>query len=188
MKKLFFSGILVLLTLNGIYCQKLTTLLNGINVFGISEDKSGNLWVITYENGLFRLSGSEIKNYTTKDGLSYKNLEAVFVDSKNRIWIGTGKTGMTADGKGICVFDGKDWKYYTEKDGLSSNAVFSFFEDSKGSMWCGTSKGVGLLNGEKWQNIDNIKIERFTAPALFEANKGDVWSMYERGIYKSNDK
>jgi|WetSurSiteA1Bulk_404760.scaffolds.fasta_scaffold19114_3 ligand-binding sensor domain-containing protein len=188
MKKLTFLFLsLMFCSLNG-NSQKWSILLEGKCILSIAEDKNGTIWVATFEDGLFQITGDNIKEYDKKNGLSFPFLRSVFIDSKNRVWIGTAKTGMTADGNGICIYDGTQWKYYTKKDGLISDAIFSFFEDSKGRMWCGTASGICLLNGDKWQTIDEIKIARFTSPAFFEDKNGDVWFMYERGIFKYNDK
>jgi len=147
MKKLaFLFFLMIVCSLNG-SSQKWSYFLNGKGVNDITEDKNGNIWVTTYENGACQITGNDVKEFNEKNGISYSDLKAVFIDSKNRVWIGTGKTGITADGKGICIYDGVKWKYYTEKDGFTSNAVFSFFEDSKGRMWCGTAKGICVLNG-----------------------------------------
>jgi len=164
--------------------QKWSYFLEGKGIHDITEDKNGNIWAATYDDGAYMISGNNVKEFNEKNGLSWSSLKAVYVDSKNNVWIGTGKTKITADGKGVCIYDGSKWKYFTEKDGLASDAVFSFFEDSKGRMWSGTAKGICLLKGEKWVTIDSISPSRFTAPAFFEDKTGNVWFMYEGGVFK----
>lgn len=187
--KRFCISCLMLVTMTFIASsQKWTYFLEGKGINDITEDKKGNIWTATYENGAYQISGKEVKEFSEKNGLSWSSLKAVYIDSKNNVWIGTGKTGITADGKGISIYDGTKWKYYTEKDGLASNAVFSFFEDSKGRMWCGTAKGVCLLKGDKWETMDAITPARFTAPNFFEDKGGNVWFMYEGGIFKYDGK
>ncbi len=188
MKKICFLFLMLMITVFSAYSQKWSYFLEGKGVNDITEDKNGNIWVASSDDGAYLIIGNSIKEFNKKNGLSFQNLKTVFIDSKNRIWIGTGKTGITAEGNGICIYDGAQWKYYTKKDGLASDAVFSFFEDSRGRMWCGTANGVCLLKDEKWQIIDEIKIARFTAPQFFEDNNHDIWFMYERGIFKYNDK
>lgn len=188
MKKMYLLLILLIIPVFIAYSQKWSYLLNEKSIVSITEDKNGSIWVATFEDGVYRITGDDIDEINKKNGLSYPNVKTVFIDSKNRVWIGTGKTGITADGNGICVYDGTNWTYYTKKDGLASDAVFSFFEDSGGRMWCGTANGVCLLKDDKWQIIDEIKIARFTAPRFFEDKDGSVWFIYERGIFKYNDK
>ncbi len=71
-------------------------------VFGISEDKRGNLWFAawSYQNmdlkgGIFRYDGKEFLNFKTSFGITDKEIWTVFCDQvQNVIWIGTINEGL----------------------------------------------------------------------------------------------
>ncbi|MFA6980611.1 MAG: two-component regulator propeller domain-containing protein [Ignavibacteriaceae bacterium] len=52
-------------------------------------DREGVIWVGTFGGGLKKLIGDHLRFFTTRDGLLSDNVNTVFPDSKNRIWVGT---------------------------------------------------------------------------------------------------
>jgi PAS domain S-box-containing protein len=59
-------------------------------VYFITEDRDGHLW-FGLNNGVIRWDGDQERHYTRQDGLvgSETNRAAGFVDSNNKVWIGT---------------------------------------------------------------------------------------------------
>lgn len=68
-------------------------------VWTVNEDNSGNIWIGTYDSGLWRYNGKDLLNYTTKDGLTSNAITTIYKDSEGVLWIGT-------DGAGVCIFNG----------------------------------------------------------------------------------
>ncbi|MBS4033904.1 MAG: hypothetical protein KGZ85_05525 [Ignavibacterium sp.] len=91
-------------------------------------------------------------HFTTKDGLSSNNVNAVIQDQKGFLWIGTED--------GLNRFDGYSFKVYRNKRGdnssLSNNFIWSLCEDKDGKIWIGTDGG-GL---NKFDPVTE-KFERF---------------------------
>jgi len=52
-------------------------------------DREGVIWIGTFGGGLKKLIGDHLRFFTTREGLLSDNVNTVFPDSKNRIWIGT---------------------------------------------------------------------------------------------------
>lgn len=86
------------------------------------EDKSGALWfgcasdhmndggnggVWRYDASDAPRTGSSLKKFTTKDGLSHNCVFCVVEDSKGNIWFGTRNTGL-------CYYNGKTFTDFTE--------------------------------------------------------------------------
>jgi ligand-binding sensor domain-containing protein len=62
-------------------------------------------------------------------------VEALFLDRKNALWIGTWQQGIYRIHDGVA-------DHFSTADGLSSEHVYNFFEDREGDLWIATSKGV----------------------------------------------
>jgi ligand-binding sensor domain-containing protein len=75
-------------------------------VWTIADDKQGNLWVGTIDNGVWRYDGKTFTNFTTKDGLGTDGIWVIFKDNDGNLWFGT-------EGAGVFVFDGKKFKKFT---------------------------------------------------------------------------
>lgn len=70
--------------------------LAGDNVYCITQDKDGFLWIAT-ETGVSRFDGATFKNFTVKDGLPGNEINNLYVDRKGRIW-------MAPFPQGVCYF------------------------------------------------------------------------------------
>ncbi len=67
-------------------------------------------------------------HYGIEDGLSHRDVQCVYQDRQNLIWLGT-KYGLNR-------FDGLHFKWYTkETAGLQSNIITKIAKDAKGRMW-----------------------------------------------------
>ena len=103
-----------------------------------------NISVAQKTNSVF-LSGqykSEIKTYSTNDGLPSKNTTATLKDKRGFIWVGTEN--------GLCRFDGYTFKVFSNKtadsSSISNNFVNAIVEDHQGKIWVATMDGLNLLD------------------------------------------
>ncbi|MCP4219226.1 MAG: hypothetical protein GY765_31620, partial [bacterium] len=108
------------------------------NVYSISEDTEGGLWLGTLGGGLFRLRDVPITAYTTSGGLSHNMVSGIIEDNRNNIWLGTAG--------GLNRFTDGAFYQYTIKDGLSDNSISSLRMDSSGRLWIGTRKGLNRFS------------------------------------------
>ncbi|MFO7736642.1 MAG: two-component regulator propeller domain-containing protein [bacterium] len=102
----------------------------------------GTIWVAT-DNGVFLISedGELKKRYTTDSGLSGNLVRTIYRDSKDRMWLGTSKNGITR-------IDGDIFTVFSKKDGLLSEKVFSIAEDAWNNLMVGTANGLNMINEE----------------------------------------
>lgn len=111
-------------------------------VTSVVKDKKGNL-LISNEGG-----GLDIYNFVDKSyihvnknnqnyysGLDAVDIQTIFIDSKQNIWIGSWDRGIYFLKNGTTKFTNYNT---TNTKGLKSNRIFSFSEDSKGRIWIGT--------------------------------------------------
>ena len=64
-------------------------------MYGILQDKSGNLWIGTSEAGVSRYDGISFIGFNTTQGLSNNKVKGLVMDKEGVIWFGTEK-GFTA--------------------------------------------------------------------------------------------
>jgi len=122
--------------------------LNSATIQDIFADKSGIVWVQTYDGGLNifnpeRFKFSSIKpNGTKTKGLSNRSIWSFLEDSNGKIWIGT-------DGGGIDILDPKNeranFNYLTSNllnsNSISSNVIKDIKQTRDGNYWFGTYLG-----------------------------------------------
>lgn len=112
-------------------------------VLSLAHDNQGNLWIGTYEAGLWRYSNDQIFQYTDQDGLASNTVYSILNDAQGILWLGTNG--------GLAKFDGKRLFNYTTREGLSDNVVLSLFEDAKRQLWIGTyATGLMKFDGQKF--------------------------------------
>jgi ligand-binding sensor domain-containing protein len=60
----------------------------------IVEDKSGNIWLTTWDKGVYKYDGKIITNYAVKDGKKDVNLVSMYKDNHGDLWLGTPDNGV----------------------------------------------------------------------------------------------
>lgn len=124
--------------------------LSGNYIYGLAEDKNGLIWISATRDGLncYDPVKKRFTRYRHKEndspGLLTENITRVFIDSRNRLWIGY-------SGLGWCIYDLQTKKFsnfhaatsYTDLYGLNaSNTPTWFEEDKNGSIWIATNYGL----------------------------------------------
>lgn len=115
------------------------------NVTCVTEDAGGALWIATGSAALRRFAGGRLEQYTTREGLPQNDVNAVLVDRKERIWIGTRSNGLA-----VLAADGARPRLtvaatYTMRNGLPSNWVHQFLEARDGAVWVATTRGLAEI-------------------------------------------
>src|SRR5215217_2142640 len=63
------------------------------------QDKAGNLWFGTTQNGLYKYDGKSFTQFLVANGLNSNSVYSLLEDKDGKIWIGTEA--------GVCLYDGK---------------------------------------------------------------------------------
>jgi signal transduction histidine kinase/ligand-binding sensor domain-containing protein len=151
-----------------------------MEITAIMQDRSGALWVGTYENGLLRLlPDGQVQRFTTAHGLPNLSIESLLEDKNGRIWI-----GMRAGTAGLCLLVAepeRDQKVvervFTGKDGLPASWVPALYQTREGQMWVATIRGLCRWQGE-YGNSGNASVCK-TYTAKNDICNTDVWSLTE---------
>ena len=59
----------------------------------IIEDKNENIWLTTWDKGVFKYDGKNITQYSVKEGLKDVNLVSMYQDNQGNLWLGTPENG-----------------------------------------------------------------------------------------------
>lgn len=126
-----------------------------------------------------------VKSSSDKEQDPVIQISSVFVDGKNRLWLGNWQ-GMV-----FCLENGI-WKSYDNinkadfntKVKLGSHRINKIIEDKKGTVWFMFNNGIAAFNEGK------IKIvKEFIYPkGIFQDSKGNIWIGHEAGIDKFDGK
>jgi ligand-binding sensor domain-containing protein len=115
----------------------------------MAKDNGGGIWMGS-TSGLYRYIRNENRfDDLSKDSVlskySRRNIQALFLDSRNRLWIGILNVGLV-----IYDVDQKTQKLLTIKDSLISDTRFSSFaEDQDGIIWIGSEEGLVAFDPAK---------------------------------------
>ncbi|HUP03665.1 MAG TPA: two-component regulator propeller domain-containing protein [Bryobacteraceae bacterium] len=112
-------------------------------VVTILEDNDGGIWAGTYGTGLWRVRGSDLRLFTTSDGLASDQIRALFRDADGTVWIGTFGGGLSA------YRDGRFYSF-SARDGLLSDNIASVKGDGR-YLWLSTTRGLcRVLKSQLW--------------------------------------
>jgi ligand-binding sensor domain-containing protein/signal transduction histidine kinase len=107
------------------------------SIWSMLKDKQGRIWVGSFAKGLCVHDAMEDKFRVYDPSLENDLVNAIFMDSKKRMWIGTEDGLILKDGTGSQRFrsDPKN------KNSLGSNFINCVFEDSRHRIWIGMWSG-----------------------------------------------
>lgn len=117
------------------------------------------------------------KSYTSKDGLSSNEVQAIFKDEQGFLWVGTSN--------GLNRFDGNAFDNFyndpADSTSIRGNDIQCIFQDSKKRMWVATNEGISLYN-PLMQQFSNYSPDTLvlpyigtTFPTLCDDENGNIW-------------
>lgn len=163
------------------------------------QDKAGNLWFGTTENGLYKYNGKSFSRFLIADGLNSNNVYCLLEATDGTIWIGTEA--------GLCRYDGntftkieiplpKDLPANKNAHYSKSHWVFDIMQTRNGIIWFATIDGVYTYDGKSFSPFivakdaggflnTNHNIER-----MLEDKEGNIWFgvRSNEGVYRYDGK
>ena len=143
----------------------------------INQDKQGNIWVATDNEGIIRISGNpkklnslRYKQYCLKQGnLPVNDAINCMEDSRGRLWAISNSGGLFLYNKEKDAFEPKNREYH-----LAANRALSMEEDDYGNLWLTTDNSLAYIVWEKDkdypENITYFTKEDGLGDILFSAN------------------
>lgn len=183
------------------------SLLNN-DLYSVTQDNKGRIWVGSYGGGLQLLEEKDgkIRFIHAKNDLktypfaNCSKVRQVYVDAHDHIWVATTE--------GVVMFDAnfKDIKkikfnYYHKIDNsstsLGANDVHCIYEDADANMWIGTFGGGLNKLDKKFRRSNKIEFQVFNRSSgmpnnvvytIIDDKQGDLWLTTENSIVKFNEK
>ena len=133
----------------------------------IAQTSDGFLWIGGYA-GLLRYDGTSFERIDAATGIA--NVRSLYVDSKDRLWIGTNDTGLFLMTKGAL-------KHWSKADGLKSLSIRALAEDENGNLYvCSTAGGIATVNPE--MSLAVLQDERIDGLTISELRLGNDGLLY----------
>lgn len=176
--------------------------------YALAEDRNNDLWVGTYDGGLFRLHDQGFTRYTKAQGLPSNIVLGLLRARDGSLWIATPRA-LTR------LFDGQ-WRTYSSKDGLPDADIRQLSQDRQGTIWVANTKGLYRLIGDRFhqalsgsdsgfvgEDMDGhiytsirFQVSRLKGNAgeifpglrawtMIEPSRDDLWFAADDGIYRT---
>ena len=177
------------------------------NVFKILVDSNKNLWLGTYNEGIYRLLyDAESKTFkrvqlksSDRDVLSISSniIRNILEDKKGNIWFATGD-GLAMLSKEEKYTENPKFKIFkhdsNDKNSISNDYILELYESSTGEIWIGTfggglnkfvpktkNKAHKFISYEEKDGLPNNVIK-----GILEDKLGNLWISTNKGISKFN--
>lgn len=123
----------------------------------IAETSDGFIWIGSF-GGLIRYDGNTFTRMDSTTGLS--SVKCLFVDDRDRLWIGTNDNG-------VAVMERGELKKWNKLNGLRSAHTRTITQGTDGTIYIATTCGIATVDKE-----DNLKM--LDDPQIADANMRDL--------------
>jgi len=154
---------------------------NGVQadwIFSVMEDREGDLWIGTGDNGLIEMRQSNIQTVEPPDHWRGHALLSVCPGRNGELWIGT-------EGAGLYRYQNGTWANFGYTNFMGNSYVWSVAEDSAGQLWAGTwGAGLFLHEGNQLKIAPGMEHVSTPMPALLAARDGGLWIGTSAGLVR----
>ena len=142
------------------------------------QDRGGRVWVGFNDLGMMLFSGSESRQYTSREGLPDSEVFQIREGLKGDLLIATRS--------GVARMEAGKFRTYLPPDPLARKAVFDALEDARGALWLATPAGLSVVRGKQFQNVvagGPLLIDFMVT--LAEGRDGAIWAgTYGKGLWR----
>lgn len=160
----------------------------------VVEDHSGNIWVGTRDDGIFKLSQGRFIPVKRNGDARWGMIRAFYADADGAVWIGTTGQGLSRwrDGK---------LTEYNAGQGFPIDDVMAILADDDGLFWLGTGQGIVRINRSDLNAVADGKNQRLQfqvfhksdglltygcnsgyQPTACKASDGRLWFAMTKGL------
>ena len=146
----------------------------GKSIITVINSDSSNIYIGTKGNGfnIYNLKTKSLKSFKNDpdnlSSLSNDNVQSIYIDQSDNVWIGTW-------GGGLNKFDkiNETFTSITEEDGLANNVINSIIEDDNNKLWLSTNEGLSRLSLDdttiiNYDKSDGLGNNQFISSARLE--------------------
>lgn len=174
--------------------------LSDVNITRICPLNDSELIISTEGMGVYKIDVKTcdvehyiVANYKSYNEMDGNNINDIYVDNDERIWLANYPTGVT-----VIDYRYKNYRWMKHAMGnvqsLVNDQVHAVIEDSDGDLWFGTSNGISLYSYKTgtWHSFlsfydHQLKDKNHIFITLCEVSPGIIWAGgYTSGIYRIN--
>ena len=135
----------------------------------IVQSPDGFIWLGGY-SGLIRYDGSNFHRFDSTTGIS--SVFSLYVDSKERVWIGTNENG-------IAYYDHGNLNVYGKVESMKSYSVRAITEDDEGNILIATTQGLNVVGHDdlKVHVVDDPQVNTEYITRLVKCDDGNVYGL-----------
>jgi hypothetical protein len=154
---------------NGTNVQALSGKTNNTWTTGLAVDKSGHVWMMSFDH-VVRYDGKQWLKFDTSNS-PLKLVRNICVDKNGITWFCTFQ--------GLIKYDGKSWtKYTTSNSTIASDNIKEVYVGADETIWIATDKGINKVANGNWSllNRTNSNIPDNDITAIKGDAAGNIWA------------
>lgn len=155
-------------------------------VKSLMEDDEGDIWIGTWNRGLFRYAPAQYMIYSYPILNPRNSAHVIYQDSRRNIWIGTWEGGLhlLKNAKDPANFRWKTFRHHSDDpSSLSDNIVYDICEDTHThSLWIGTRSGLSILEYDRSDKFINYSATQYANKlpnneinSIISDSNGNIW-------------
>lgn len=146
------------------------------NIYKLMQDREGNMWFASRENGVSKLAAERFFVIDDRCGLEDNTVQRIHRSHDGTFWLGTTK--------GIAKYRGGEIVETIIPDKtLGGVKIWSITESQNGDVWYGTDNGIGIFENGVVRTVFETKIlpQKYVYDILLDS-KGQNWMATRGGI------
>jgi ligand-binding sensor domain-containing protein/signal transduction histidine kinase len=129
-------------------------------IITLTQDQTGAIWAGSFSGGgLYRLADGKVQHFGRDEGLQSTLIYSVYVDKKNKLWIGSAG--------GLSWFQDGRIRTVNSQQGLPSDQVFAILDDSFNRIWLegyATIAAIDKKSLSEWASGARYKVQPVLYP------------------------
>ncbi len=139
------------------------------SVANVYEDRAGNLWVGTWDDGLWQFDvKGEVHKHKLTDSPAHEPVRSIFEDREGNLWVGT-------LGAGLFRVKPRLFTIYGIKDGLAGKVVRSITRGADGTVWMLNSDQINWLQEQTQPRVQRVQSDISWASCNLVGRDGTAW-------------
>ena len=131
----------------------------------LCTDDENNLYVSTFNMGIYKLGQNGIVHYSEENGLGTSNIQTTFIDREGTMWVG-------AYGSGVYKHSREVFTYYL----MSSEIPVQDILVDVNEMYIATKNKIIKVQDDNFSNLDTIVVENISnITCLYADQKNQLW-------------
>ena len=149
----------------------------GTQIRSLCFGSNGELYIGTFGDGLIIMKDEKFEQINNENGLVHNYVHAIYEDSKQNVWLGTGAGAVKMNKRKLTTYDGDD--------GLCNMYIGSITEDKNGNIWFGTDKCLMKYDGLRFKSFTREDGLSSTTIYFVKGDKnGNLWVGTNSGLDK----